>query len=246
MPAGERSRPHMTCSTTELQAPQILGDLTGFEPATPRFTGEVSVLFTTGWFRMAGNRRCADPSSRRRWRAEERTCPLTRFPPWRRKRHLHHRQTRCFQMFWSSLEADSRSGEQARSETLQALSNHPARALPLSYGSCDPVGFEPTTPSLSDVTGLFTTGAALRCGERSRTERRLASQGRSLSREARTRVATSLARMLPRYATSRRPPWESSFGAKYPSSSPPQLASRGTNGAALFSTKKSAPSPPGT
>src|SRR6185503_7879671 len=51
MPAGERSRPHMTCSTTELQAPnhsrRVL-DLTGFEPATTRLRGEVSVLFTTG------------------------------------------------------------------------------------------------------------------------------------------------------------------------------------------------------
>ena len=101
-PAGERSRPHMTRSTTELQAPnpfrRMMLDLTGFEPATSRLWSEVSALFTTGWFWMTGNRRCAHSPLKERWRAEERTYPLTRFPPWRRKRHLHHRQTLKFQM----------------------------------------------------------------------------------------------------------------------------------------------------
>ena len=217
----------------------VLGDLTGFEPATPRVTGEVSVLFTTGWFWMTGNRRCADSPFREKWCAA-RGKPPTRLPPWRRKRHLHHRQTLQFQMcFWSSWKPCGRSGEQARSETLQALSSHPARALPLSYGSptlkdwrsgrirtCDPV-IKRCNRSLHHRSGIEARGTVedgkTAGNARPLPFRRSPNPRRNVPREDASTVRTSRRRFE-----------IGSFGAKYPSSSPPQLASRGTDGAALF------------
>lgn len=42
-----------------------MADLTGLEPATTRLKGEVTDLFTTGWFWTAGNWRSREPSPSR-------------------------------------------------------------------------------------------------------------------------------------------------------------------------------------
>jgi hypothetical protein len=198
---------------------------------------------------MTGNRRCADPSlSGGRGALRKGIDPFARFPPWRRKRHLHHRQTSCFPDVSGRPGSRSRSGEQARSETRPALSNRPERALPLSYRShARPGGIRTRDPVINDVTDLFTTGAALGCGERSRTERRLLTQGAFLLR----RSCPNPRRNIPREDASTvrnrpTPPMGKLVWSEVSFLFTTAMASRGTNGAALFSTKNAAPSPPGT
>jgi hypothetical protein len=203
---------------------------------------------------MAGNRRCANSLFREKRRAEQGNAsphPLSALP---KKATSSPPPNLVFPgVSLVVLEAFSRSGEQARSETRSALSNLPARALPLSYRPlAKPGGIRTRDPVIKDVTGLFTTGAASGSGERSRTERRLVSQGSSSFEEAPEPASQHpVARDASTVRNQPTPPmgklvWSEVSFLFTTALKTQQGASRGTDGAALFSTKKSAPSPPGT